>query len=308
MLKKLAIATVLVGAAVALMTPAQASGRMIKVYGADLASADRVAVIVPGADTTAATFEDSARRPGGAARALLAQAAGLSPGTRLAVVAWLGYDAPPTWSLGALTDSAAVEGARELRRTVLDLHRHTAAPIALLCHSYGSVLCAAAAPGLPVSDLAVFGSPGLGGARTATDLAGSPAEWSSSGDREPVTTVSRTALTASAGTPAPASTPRGAVAPGDHVRAASGEAVQGSTLRVWAARGRNDWIRFVPHTRIGPVGFGTDPMSRGFGARHFDAGAGGHSDYFTPGTPSLRNLTWIALGHPARVTAAPTTP
>nr|WP_055502814.1 alpha/beta hydrolase [Nonomuraea pusilla] len=300
MLKKLAITTVLAGAAAVLMPPAQASGRMIKVYGADLASADRVAVIVPGADTTAATFENSARRPGGAARALLAQAARLSPGTRLAVVAWLGYDAPATWSFGALTSSAAVEGARELRRTVHDLRRHTAAPIALLCHSYGSVLCAAAAPGLPVSDLAVFGSPGLGGARTAADLAGSPAEQRSSGDRPPATTGSRidarAALTASAGTP------RGVVA------AAIGAAVQGSALRVWAARGQNDWIRFVPHTRIGPVGFGTDPMSPGFGARHFDAGAGGHSDYFTPGTPSLRNLTWITLGHPTKVTAAPRTP
>lgn len=48
-----------------------------------------------------------------------------------------------------------------LRRFVSGLRASTAAPIALLCHSYGSVVCAKAAPGLPVSDVAVFGSPGL---------------------------------------------------------------------------------------------------------------------------------------------------
>ncbi|TDC03060.1 hypothetical protein E1267_27495 [Nonomuraea longispora] len=40
-----------------------------------------------------------------------------------------------------------------------------------------------------------------------------------------------------------------------------------------------------------------------FGARVFDAGSGGHSDYFAPGTASLRNLTMIALGRSGQVTA-----
>ncbi|MFC4120205.1 alpha/beta hydrolase [Nonomuraea zeae] len=159
MLRHLAIAGLLAAGAV-LAWPAHPSGRTVRIYG-DLAAADRVAVIVPGADTTVATFDDGVHRPGGAARALLAQAARLAPGTRLAVVAWLGYDAPPTLSLGVLTDGAAVEGAAELRHTVEDLRRRTRAPISLLCHSYGSVLCAEAVPGLPVADLAVFGSPGL---------------------------------------------------------------------------------------------------------------------------------------------------
>ena len=33
--------------------------------------------------------------------------------------------------------------------------------VALLCHSYGSVVCGLAAPHLPVTDIAVFGSPGM---------------------------------------------------------------------------------------------------------------------------------------------------
>src|SRR5207248_6597083 len=33
--------------------------------------------------------------------------------------------------------------------------------VALLCHSYGAVVCGLAAPRLPVTDIAVFGSPGM---------------------------------------------------------------------------------------------------------------------------------------------------
>ncbi|TMR11812.1 hypothetical protein ETD86_34625 [Nonomuraea turkmeniaca] len=244
MLKQLALAGVLAAAGTFLMWPGQPSGRLVRTYG-DLATAGRVAVVVPGADTTVATFDHGTKRPGGAARALMAEAARLAPGERLAVVAWLGYDSPPTLSIGVVTHDAADAGAAELRRTVADLRTRTAAPIVLLCHSYGSVLCAkAAAAGLPVTDLAVFGSPGL-------DVP--------SADALPP--------------------------------------------RVWAGLGDNDWIRFVPKTKIGPLGFGADPMSPGFGARVFEAGPGGHSDYFSPGTPSLRNLTMIALGRWDRVTS-----
>ncbi|MEO3801343.1 alpha/beta hydrolase [Nonomuraea sp. B1E8] len=72
--------------------------------------------------------------------------------------------------------------------------------------------------------------------------------------------------------------------------------------RVWAGLGANDWIRFVPKTKFGPLGFGTDPMSAAFGARVFEAGPGGHSDYFAPGSASLRNLTRIVLGRSEQVT------
>lgn len=241
------------GAVMAL--PSQHSGRLVKVYG-DLATADRVAIVVPGADTTVATFEASTKRPGGAARALLAEAAKVGHGERLAVVAWLGYDAPPTWSLGAITDGAAVEGAKALRRTVTELHARTSAPIALLCHSYGSVVCAKAAPDLPVADMALFGSPGLD----------TPSDPTPSDPTLPDRTLPVT--------------------------------------RVWAGVGGSDWVRFVPKVKLGPLGFGADALSPGYGARVFEVGPGGHSDYFAPGTPSLRNLTLIALGRPGDVVAA----
>ncbi|MFI6732216.1 alpha/beta hydrolase [Nonomuraea sp. NPDC050451] len=499
MLRNLLLAgLVTVGALV--VWPGQPSGRLVRVYG-DLTTADRVAVIVPGADTTVATFDDGTKRPGGAARTLLAEAARLAPGERLAVVAWLGYDSPPTLSLGVITSDAAVKGAQALRRTITDLQARTPAPIALLCHSYGSVLCAKAVPGLRVADLAVFGSPGLdtpsatalthpthapatttatvsaptpdtpqdmtGGqdaqgatgpqdtrgttdvqddhdpagwgdvqkagnsvsAQDATGAQGSRRATSVQGTADPPN-AQRTAglqdtwLTADLhgaggtaalpGTQAPPPDARGTaslrdarsmpgpqdvggtagspdtratpgpqddtrstagspdtptmpgpqndgpgtagspdtqVTPGPHddtlstagspdaqvtpgpqndgpgtagspkthvtpgpqddtrstadVQGAEGGATGAAVapLRVWAGLGKNDWVRFVPKVKLGPVGFGADPMSPSFGARVFAVGSGGHSDYFTPGTPSLRNLALIALGRAGEVTS-----
>jgi len=78
--------------------------------------------------------------------------------------------------------------------------------------------------------------------------------------------------------------------------------------RIWAARGKDDWVAEVPHVRTDlfgvTVGFGTDPLSPAFGATVFAAGKGGHSDYFTPGSVSLTNLARIVLGDTAEVTRA----
>ena len=41
-----------------------------------------------------------------------------------------------------------------------DLARH-GRQVALICHSYGSAVCGLAAPHLPVTDIAVVGSPGM---------------------------------------------------------------------------------------------------------------------------------------------------
>ncbi|MFG6192895.1 alpha/beta hydrolase [Nonomuraea sp. JJY05] len=367
--------------------PGQPGGRLVRVYG-DLAAADRVAIIVPGADTTVATFDDGTKRPGGAARALLAEAARLAPRERLAVVAWLGYDSPPTLSLSVITSDAAVKGAQALRHTITDLHARTPAPIALLCHSYGSVLCAKAVPGLPVTDLAVFGSPGLdapsataltqtprdaetarataptanttrgmtGGhdaqgatgpqdtrgrtnAQDEPDTGGSVAEQkvagsgsvqkvagSGSAQDAPGAQDSRRATGPQATADSPDAQRTAALQDTQHTAdlqdawftadlpdartTADVQGVQGSAtgaaavpLRVWAGLGENDWVRFVPKAKLGPVGFGADPMSPSFGARVFAVGSGGHSDYFTPGTPSLRNLALIALGRASEVTS-----
>jgi hypothetical protein len=211
----------------------------------NLATATRVAILVPGSDTTLATFfSRGSSSPGGGAEALAAEAHRLDPTERLAIIAWLGYPAPAMLSPGVLTSGDAGQGAQALRPLVTALAEH-GDQVALLCHSYGSVVCGLAAPHLPVTDIAVFGSPGMD---------------------------------------------------------ASSVASLDTKARVWAGRESDDPIRFVPHIQLFGLGFGADPMSPGFGARIFATGDGGHSGYLDPGSVSLRNLTYIALGDAAAVT------
>ncbi|MBD2897266.1 hypothetical protein amrb99_62250 [Actinomadura sp. RB99] len=233
-------------------------GQAIEVVG-DLARARRIAVLVPGADTTLTAFDRRGGKPwstpGGGARAVYARAHSLTADPGLAVVAWLGYAAPRTFSGDVLTDQRADEGAGELLDFLAGMRRaNPTARVALLCHSYGSVVCGRAAlhhhghgPAAAwgqVTDIALYGSPGTT-AWSAADLAG--------------------------------------------------------TARVWAGRGATDWMEDVPHVRILGLGLGPDPVSRGFGARVFAAGSGGHSDYLAPGSIPLRNLTEIALGDASAV-------
>jgi hypothetical protein len=75
-----------------------------------------------------------------------------------------------------------------------------------------------------------------------------------------------------------------------------------TTARVWAGRDADDWIRDVPHVRLLGMGFGADPTAPSFGARRFGCGGDGHSGYLQPGSVSLRNLAYIALGEPGKVT------
>ena len=214
----------------------------------NLATANRVAILVPGSDTTLATFfSRGPASPGGGAEALAAQARRLEPsgpGERLAVIAWLGYPAPAMLSPGVMTSGDAGQGGQALRPLVTALARH-GDRVALLCHSYGSVVCGLAAPHLPVTDIAVFGSPGMD---------------------------------------------------------ASSVASLRTRARVWAGRESGDSIKYVPHIHLFGLGFGADPMAPGFGARIFATGDSGHSGYLDPGSVSLRNLTYIALGDPAAVT------
>lgn len=209
-------------------------GRAVEVVG-DLSRADRIAVLVPGAGVSV----DSYWRLKSGAQALRTQL-----GDRAAVVAWLGYETPTTVSLVAATSRRAQGAALELGEFLGELMRvKPAARTSLLCHSYGSVVCARAAAGLRIADLVLYGSPGVG----VDDVAGL---------RTPAV--------------------------------------------VWAGRGDDDWIADVPHIRLqlpyADVGFGTDPVSEGFGARIFDAGSGGHSDYLAPGSVPLKNIARIVDG------------
>jgi hypothetical protein len=136
------------------------NGLAVEIVG-NLAHAKRVAILVPGSDTSLTTFGSrGSASPAGAAVALAAEARRLDPGAQLAVIAWLGYGAPSTFSPGVLTSGDAVQGANALRPFVRDLARD-GRRVALLCHSYGSVVCGLAAHHLPVADIAVFGSPGM---------------------------------------------------------------------------------------------------------------------------------------------------
>jgi len=139
---------------------AAGQGLAVEVFG-DLATATRVAILVPGSDTSLATFDSrGTASPEGGAAALAAQARRMDPGARLAVIAWLGYKTPSTLSPAVMTSGDAGQGADALRPFVDDLARH-GRQVVLICHSYGSVLCGLAAPHLPVTDIAVVGSPGM---------------------------------------------------------------------------------------------------------------------------------------------------
>jgi hypothetical protein len=127
----------------------------------NLATAKRVVILVPGSDTSLSTFDSrGTASPQGGALALAAEAHRLDPGNHLAVIAWLGYNTPDTFSPAVLTSGDAGQGASALRPLVDDLVKH-GKQVALICHSYGSVVCGLAAPHLPVTDIAVVGSPGM---------------------------------------------------------------------------------------------------------------------------------------------------
>ncbi|GJF28608.1 hypothetical protein KNE206_13080 [Kitasatospora sp. NE20-6] len=144
-------------------------GLVSEVYG-DLAAADRVAVLVPGSDADLAHFDqtgDPLRSVTGMARALLAEERRQQPGSRTAVVAWTGYVTPSGFGPDAVTARLAEAAAPRLLRLLagLKVTGHAAVPPTLLCHSYGSVVCGTAAPGIRengTTDVVVFGSPGMG--------------------------------------------------------------------------------------------------------------------------------------------------
>ncbi|MFD3582773.1 alpha/beta hydrolase [Streptomyces sp. NPDC058683] len=160
---------------------ARGTGQATEVFG-DLAHATRVAVLVPGSDTTLDTYA----RFHAAAESLHRRLARDHPRTRTAVVAWLGYRTPATISTTVLTPGRAGQAAPRLRAFIRELHTLTApgpAAVSLLCHSYGTVVCARTAPtltGLGVTDIALVGSPGTG-ADSAAALHTSARVWAARG-------------------------------------------------------------------------------------------------------------------------------
>ena len=152
-------------------------GQATEVFG-DLAHADRVAVLVPGSDTTLDTYD----RFRATALNLRRQLTRDAPNSRTAVVSWLGYRTPRTVSSTVLTAGRADQAAPHLREFIRRLHAVTGrgAHLTLVCHSYGTVVCGRAAAGLAVSDIALIGSPGTG-VDSAADLRTPARVWAARG-------------------------------------------------------------------------------------------------------------------------------
>lgn len=137
---------------------------MAEVYG-DLAAAERTAVIVPGSDIDLSSFDrarDPYGTPAGMARSLRTRLAADAPQARTAVIAWAGYTTPVGIAPDATTGRLADAGAPRLARFLSGLAAVGAPAPAVLCHSYGSVVCGLAVPRLDgggIADLVVFGSP-----------------------------------------------------------------------------------------------------------------------------------------------------
>ncbi|MEU8184494.1 alpha/beta hydrolase [Micromonospora sp. NPDC049047] len=165
-----------------LLFDARGDGRAVEVLG-DLATADRIAVLVPGVGSTLADFD---RGLGGVARRAPAVQAGRlyrelrasEPLARVAVLAWLGYD-PPDGVLTAAGGRSARRGAAGLAGLLRELAaRRPAATITLVGHSYGALVVALAAADAPaqVTDVVSLGGVGAGVQR-ADDLPGGRRLW-----------------------------------------------------------------------------------------------------------------------------------
>ncbi|MFG2572636.1 alpha/beta hydrolase [Streptomyces sp. NPDC048481] len=175
-----------------LQVSADGDGQAVEVLG-DLAHAQRVALLVPGSDTTVDTFDHLGSRHGsvaGGSRALYAQMRALAPRTRVAVIGWYGYRAPRTKSRDTVTQDRAAEGGRLLVRQLQRLRGiNPDASVALMCHSYGSVVCGDAVRAMggsarsALTGVAVFGSPGMGVGSAAELGAGVPV-WAGRGTRD----------------------------------------------------------------------------------------------------------------------------
>ncbi|MFV2117323.1 alpha/beta hydrolase [Streptomyces sp. Act-28] len=133
-------------------------GLVAEVFG-DLEHSPRVAIVVPGSDIDAGSYDrprDPYGTPAGMARQLRTATDG-----RTAVIAWAGYITPVGVGLAAAPGGLAEAGAKRLAGLTDGLAATGVATPSLFCHSYGSVVCGLAAAEVKAKDVVVFGSPGM---------------------------------------------------------------------------------------------------------------------------------------------------
>lgn len=185
------------------------------------------------------------------------------PGDSLAAVAWLGYDAPDL--VQVVSAAAARAGATSLESFVAGLRvSHPGASVTVVGHSYGALVTATAARhGLGADELVFVGAPGTG-ARSARQLGPPSRVWAARAAEDPIAAVFQVGL----------------------------------PLRILA-------LGLAAPTAVSPIyRYGPDPVSARFGATVFRTGdtVHGHSEYFRPGSDSVRNIERIAVEDPSAVT------
>ncbi|MGW2559824.1 alpha/beta hydrolase [Streptomyces sp. NPDC001514] len=206
-------------------------GQLVEVYG-DLDRARHVAVIVPGSDIDAGTFD----RTSAMARSLYEATNGLT-----AVIAWAGYTTPVGVGIDAATGELAEAGAERLVRFTQGLVATGAADPALFCHSYGSVVCGLAAHEADASDIVAFGSPGMR-ADSVEDLRTDARVWAAKAPSDWISKVPNVEFAGLGHGNDPAAPEFGARrVPADDVRDHAGYFAPGTTsLRTFAAIARGE--------------------------------------------------------------------
>jgi hypothetical protein len=262
----------------------------------NLDTAAHVAVIVPGMGTEVARLRTSTQ-------SAVFTATSEHTADGIAVMTWVGYDAPSIavsdgsddnpvddvadWAVEAgdlaevLTIRAATAGAALLASDISGLRAARPSPfhLTVIGNSYGSTTVAIAADEfvLEADDAILTGSPGAGRADDAGDLTtGHARTWVGSASDDPVSYLGRT----------------GGAEPHDIVDVLTGGVV------------------------VGPeIGLGNDPAEDDFGARRFQAewpgrddslpwALDGHGQYFSPCSESAGNVGAIVAGAFDAVTVA----
>lgn len=134
--------------------------RIVEALG-DVAMADHIAVIVPGNGHHLGNYftERGPVAPRARGELLLRTMQALDPGSRVAVVVWVGYHAPDGLAAAA-SSGPARDGATDLARLTHYLPR--SAHLTLVGHSYGSTVAGLALATGRADDYVALGSPGMG--------------------------------------------------------------------------------------------------------------------------------------------------